>query len=485
MKNAAKSAARILFLLVLAAALLVPVWLVEFPPLVDYPNHLARSFVLTHLHDPTYRFDRWYAADWGPRPYVVADLLLFALVKVFPAELAGRLLLSFALLAVPLAAWFFLRQAAPGQEAGALWPLLLGQHCFFLLGYLSFYIGLAVCFLTLALCLRWRACSGSFGTAWWLACSSATLLYFTHLLSFAIAGLIIASLLLFERRPSREWFRTVLIVFPGALMFALFARDSWTQRGSVVFRDFSDKLDVLPVLVHSYSPLLDYVVLALFAVWFVAAWWRNADFHLQKPWLAVAGVLFVAYWLIPLGYGDGWDFDIRVLPVLFVVLVAVVRVGPRAKILAPLVLLIFFLRTADMTRQFFAAQPELAGMARAMDFTAPHARVLSIVEAEDDDPVWHSFAHFSAYGVIRRAWFSPYLFDLKDLTPMRITQDSYTLDGFWQLSYPDTPDWRAVQKDYDFVWAYNVPRFSAPLARIGTLVYSSGRLELYRLSPSP
>jgi len=31
------------------------------------------------------------------------------------------------------------------------------------------------------------------------------------------------------------------------------------------------------------------------------------------------------------------------------------------------------------------------------------------------------------------------------------------------------------------VWAYDVPRFSAPLAEIGERIYSSGALEVYRI----
>jgi len=35
------------------------------------------------------------------------------------------------------------------------------------------------------------------------------------------------------------------------------------------------------------------------------------------------------------------------------------------------------------------------------------------------------------------------------------------------------------------VWAYDVPRFSAPLAGIGEQIYSSGALEVYRIRKSP
>jgi hypothetical protein len=65
---AAENIPRLVAVLILAAILLVPIWSVAFPPLLDYPNHLARSFVLAHLADPAYTFSRFYRADWGAYP---------------------------------------------------------------------------------------------------------------------------------------------------------------------------------------------------------------------------------------------------------------------------------------------------------------------------------------------------------------------------------------------------------------------------------
>jgi hypothetical protein len=70
-------------------------------------------------------------------------------------------------------------------------------------------------------------------------------------------------------------------------------------------------------------------------------------------------------------------------------------------------------------------------------------------------------------------------------TPMRIIYDSYTPDGFFDLVYAEAPDWQQVRNDYDYVWAYDVPRFSESLGRIGDKIYSSGPLEVYRIRKSP
>ena len=87
--------------------LLAPIWSVAFPPLLDYPNHLARSFVLAHLNDPAFTFSRFYRADWGAYPYLGMDASLAVLGRLFPIETAGRVFLSLCALALPAAGWFF------------------------------------------------------------------------------------------------------------------------------------------------------------------------------------------------------------------------------------------------------------------------------------------------------------------------------------------------------------------------------------------
>jgi hypothetical protein len=237
------------------------------------------------------------------------------------------------------------------------------------------------------------------------------------------------------------------------------------------------------MILHGYSPLLDLISLAALGVWFFAAWWRNPEFRWNYRWLGVAAFLFVLFWAIPWMWGEGSDLDIRVLPILFVVILATARVGMRVKWLAAIPLLLFGARTINVTQHFAAAQPQLAGLARSFELVPRGALVLPIVEG-DQDPIERPFTHFWAYGVIRRGWFSPYLMDAPGETPMRIIYDSYTPDGFWNHVYDEPPDWKQVQSDYEYVWAYDVSRFSAGLSNIGDRIYSSGALEVYKIRKS-
>jgi hypothetical protein len=467
--------------LILAAMLVAPIWSVRFPPLLDYPNHLARSFILTHLTDPAFPFSNYFSADWGAYPYLGMDASLAVLGRLFPIETAGRVFLSLCALALPAAAWFFLRQVNPGDDATGAWALLMAFNVFFLEGFLNFDLSLAVGLFALGLWLKWLAKPGI--ARWVVALVAFTALYFTHLLGFGISGLIVIAYLALSRRAPRDWIRSGAVALPG-LAFYLHSSRVGLGVNKIVFHGLGDKLDSLQMILHGYSPALDWISLAALAAWFLAAWWGNSEFRWNVRWLVIAVILFALFWAIPWMWGEGSDLDIRVLPFLFVAILATARVGRRAKWLVAIPLLLFAARTVSVTAHFAAAQRELAGLAESFNAVPPGALVLPIVEG-DQDPIERPFTHFWAYGVIRRGWFSPYLMDAPGETPMRIVHDSYTPEGFWNLVYDDPPDWEQVQGDYEYVWAYGVAKFSAPLAGIGVKIYSYGPLEVYRLRKSP
>ena len=464
--------------LILAAMLLAPVWIVAFPPLLDYPNHLARAFVLTHLKDSHFTFQQFYRADWGAYPYLGMDASLAVLARLFPIETAGRIFLSLCLLALPAAAWFFIRQAQPESEPAAMWSLLLGYNVFFLEGFLNFDLSVAVGLVALGLWLKWLARPAT--GLWFAALAAFTAAYFAHLLGFALAGLVVVVYLALSRRAIRDWLWSGALALPG-VAFYLHSSRVGLSANKIVFHGWDDKLDSLGMILHGYWPWLDWISLAALAFWFLAAWWRNREFHWDRKWMPIAGFFFVLFWVIPWMWGEeASDLDIRVLPFLFVAILVMASVGRRAKALAAIPLLLFAVRMVSVTRHFMEAQPALAGLARSFDAVPRGALVLPIVEG-DEDPIERPFSHFSAYGVIRRGWFSPYLKDAPGETPMRITHESYTPDGFWNLVYDQPPDWSQVQNDYEYVWAYDVPRFSVPLAKIGERIYSSVPLEVYRI----
>ena len=291
--------------LILAAMLVAPIWMVRFPPLLDYPNHLARSFVLAHLHDPSFTFGNFYRADWGAYPYLGMDAALAVLGRLFPIETAGRVFLSLCVLALPAAAWFFLRQVNLGDGASAAWALPIAFNVFFLEGFLNFDLSIAVGFFALGLWLRWLEKPGI--GRWVIALVAFTALYFTHLIGFALTGLIVIAFLALSRRALRDWIWSGGLAIPG-IAFYLHSSRAGMSANKIIFHGLDDKLDSLQMFLHGYSPALDWISLAALGAWFLAAWWRNPEFRWNGR---VAGDRRVSFCVV---LGDSLDVGGRIGP---------------------------------------------------------------------------------------------------------------------------------------------------------------------------
>jgi hypothetical protein len=462
----------------LAAIVVLPIWIVHYPPLLDFPTHVASTFVLAQLHNPRYDFACYYAADWAPTPYITTDVLMVAFSRVMPPLIAGKLVFSLGMIGLPLAAWFFLRQINPGDNAVALWFLLASHNIFFRYGFIGFYCSLAFMFLALGLWLRFL--KQPLAMRWIAACAALAVTYFTHLLAFIFAGLIVGFYSL-TRPRLKEWLASAGLFVPCLICYFIFSRVVERQSHGAVFRAWDDKLDAFWLIVSGNSVLLNRLAIVSVIALFIFGWLRNSEFQWQWRWIVVSGGLLITFIALPVGYGEGYDIDIRALPILFVTMFAMARFGRRAWKFAPLVLLLFAVRTFDLTKQFRAPQPELEGLAGAFAMTPASALVLPIVAGPDEPPERQFYAHFSDYGTVERGWISPYLLEDPGLLPLRIKMQTYTPDGFWDLNYREPLDWEQVRNDYEYVYAYNVPQFESGLRGIGDVVYTSGKLELFKL----
>jgi hypothetical protein len=464
---------------IIAIILVAPVWTVRYPPLVDFPNHLASAFVLAHLDDPRFRFSQFYAPSWNLGPYLTMDLVLVGLLKALPPMLAGRIFLSLCLLVVPPAVWFFLREANPGQDSMAFWSLLLCSNMFFFLyGLLNLQLSFALCFVVLGMWLRYIRCPSP--SRWWLLCVLVTALYFTHIGGFSVAAIGITSYSVLGRRPLREILRSWLLFLPGVATYSywrIYSAGSWP----IEFGTLDKKLGHLVAIMLGYSVSLDFFTILVILGSILVACIDNQELRWNYHWLGVLVCLLVLYFLVPAGYGPGNMAARRLLPFIFVVALAGAKIGRRARYLAPIALLLFVLRTGNIEMNFRLIQPHLEELAQSFSVIPRDARVFPVIHhtgkaGRPEDYFW-------AYGVIARGWFSPYLFHDKGVQPLRLRLETYTLGprvAF--VSLDPSVKWSRVQADYDYIWAYGAAGYSGQMAKVGSLVFDSNGLEVFKMS---
>jgi hypothetical protein len=149
----------------LAIGLLFPIFAAGIPPLLDYPNHLARMDILAHGADEP-ALARMYRIDWHIVPNIGIDLIMPPLLHVLPLLTAGKIFLALAVL-LPYFGIILLHKSL--FRVPSYWPLcgaLIVYNRLFFLGFLNFEIGVGLALIAAATRFL-RGCfraGGSLGT---------------------------------------------------------------------------------------------------------------------------------------------------------------------------------------------------------------------------------------------------------------------------------------------------------------------------------
>lgn len=173
----------------LCVILLLPLVLVDVPPLLDYPNHLARATVLAFGgSDPI--LSLMYTQHWSIIPNLGTDLVLPSLMQILPVHLAGRVVIGCVIL-LPVIGTIAYSRATFGARSA--WPLasgLVAYNATLLLGFLNFLAAIGIALLLAAAWLAWRDRYPR--RLLTLAAIGTIALFFCHLMGLVFFYLLIA-----------------------------------------------------------------------------------------------------------------------------------------------------------------------------------------------------------------------------------------------------------------------------------------------------
>jgi hypothetical protein len=167
---------------VLLLALLAPLLLTDVPPLLDYPNHLARAHVIANVDsDPA--LARFYRVEWQLIPNLAFDLIVVPLTGVMSLYAAGRFAVALAIL-LPVLGTIALHTTVFRRRSW--WPLataLVGYNGLLLGGFVSFLIGTGLALLAAAV---WIGLEHRHVGRALVSCIFVSVLFASHLLGLAL-----------------------------------------------------------------------------------------------------------------------------------------------------------------------------------------------------------------------------------------------------------------------------------------------------------
>ncbi|WP_022723709.1 hypothetical protein [Rhodopseudomonas sp. B29] len=500
----------------LAVVLLLPFLLVDVPPVLDYPNHLARYFVLAHPDDPI--LSQFYAPHWRILPNLGMDVIGAALLKVSSVHVGGRILLASSLL-MPMIGAVVYHRVAFGRFS--YWPLASGAVAYnavFFLGFMNFLLSLGLALIGAAAWTALRRRDRN-GVAVIAGATFAAAIFFSHIFGAALFALLIGSeelaRILRARRDGAPMIRdlgvsAILLALTLSPVVALYLASPLAEAEAGVgpWRGLAKLWDLLAPVMTTSETVTALSGLALFAALVLVA--RGIRLAPAVPLSLV--VLALVFTAVPAMYKGGSFLDVRIAVMAAMLLFAGLQpqLSPRrAIVVAALMTATIVGRSAFVADGWYAHRRDLAELRAAIATVEPGERVL-MARGRDIDIVAAARAgralagyfpidnHLGALLLIERHAFWPLLFADPSQQPLVVKPAFTPYAG--PLCEPATPSQLSQAADqqpdslprcrrYLADWPHRFdavlmldPPPTAPLPELATAVQGD-YVALYRVVP--
>jgi hypothetical protein len=479
--------------LALSLLVLIPVATVRLPPILDYPNHMARMYILAMLPS-TPDLARFYRAVWTPLPDLAIDAIVPWLAQLMPVEIAMRLFLGFMLLGLA-GGCVALHRAA--FRRWSIWPVfafLLLYNRILLWGFLNYLAGLVVMLWALAAWvalerkpLPWRIGVGAI---------LATAVYLAHLAAFGCYALAVLTLALTPQAGERfsdslkirHVVPALVTLLPSIILFLM----APTSGASTHFGYGNPlrKFDLPVSIFDNYNRVFDGATFGLLLVAIIVGLIRHSiSLHSRLRWSLLA--VLIAYILVPSQLLSASGIDHR-LPVAIAFLFiatsdwGAISVRNRRIVTAALSVLLL-VRMAVIETVWLRADRTYDALQPMFDGIAPGAKIAVASPASTVQAGGVPLYHFPTLAIIRRNAFVDTIFADPLQQPVQLTDAVYSL---WADKL--TGDlWQAAANGalpplagYDDLVIVDPPPDLDTGKFAGTVLFAAPRMIVIRLSHS-
>jgi hypothetical protein len=404
----------------------IPVWVPDFPPMTDLPQHAAQVALLFNLANPEFQFADLFKVNLFT-PYLFGYGLIAVFFPVLGIVAACKLVISLAIAAFPPATRFFLREIGSSPcFAWLVFPTLYGFS--YQWGFLNFLVAAPVGMFFLGLVWR-RNSEPTLGSSLLMA-GALNLLFFCHALIFGFFVIIAVAYWLFRARRSRDFIALawpVLTTIPAVIAWIILNRSHPAATTTTTFWDLSwfNSIDpyyssiaawrnsrepgwgwgritgIIPRLLGARPDLPSLIVgLSLFAIPILA----GGRFARSIPRLIPFAVCLCILLFIPsFVFGTGFVFHRFTLFMLPFFLAALdfstqEEIVAHRKWLWPAIPVIAFSWMALMINRTLLIDKQMEGFATILDRMEPGKRTLSMIFARDDPAsISPTFIHFPTW----------------------------------------------------------------------------------------
>jgi len=473
------------------------IWVWPYPPILDWPNHMARHYLeALALRGTT--LPAGYEISYSLMPNLGSDLIVPLLLQAFPLTVASRLFLSFNVLICWLGYALFVGGQAvkSGNAYGAsvlVLPWLLTGP--FFSGFLNYTSGIGLSFFAFSNYLRLFEKDRALPLQWVLQGMLIALLYVWHLAAFGTYLVLHGSHLLMhsmkhgpsittDRAVRNKTLSGLAVLLPGgALVLTQKLTGTLTALdGGIVWHGAAGKMTTALASVLSYSLATDAVVIALWVAAVIAMLRIEALRRTQVDWLHVATfIFFILYIVLPSALGTTQAVDTRALAPFWICCIALIARLPGRRVIvgAAVTLIATLIRVGAVYFSWASFGTVHAQHLHFIEQLPTGARILAVgfpsVSRFNND------AHVIALAVPERQDMVSSLFAYDGQQPLRVTVNN--LGPFVHFTHEgmEIDAERVRAASFDYLWCFNPGGRNVTVSADWPRVYSASSITVWRI----
>jgi hypothetical protein len=494
--------AKCLFAL-LAAASLCPVLLAPIPAMLDYPNHLARMYLLSRAG--TADANPFYQVVWAAYPNLAMDLIVPLLARIIGVETATRVFYLLSQILVVMGAVAIERVVKRRFHIAGFFALIFLYSLPFSWGFVNFEFGLGIALLGIAayLAAQERVWHWRFG----INLVFVIALFAAHFFALGLYGFTIGL-----HEAWRAWSRKVplatiaarlaILACPPAVLLTLMV---WSG-GAIGGNDTGWFLLFKPVwlfaTLNGYSLMLSAAAtIALLGMIYMTGKRALLRFEPAGAWLA-AGFL-ILYLAMPARLFATSFVDVRVIVAAALILPAFVSLSlPDRRWRLTAVSGAIALTSANLAivaLVWMSYRSDYAAMIQSFGKIEKGSFVLIAHSGDADDPPMKNLTEYPIYNAPTLAVhyadaFVPTFYAAAGKQPV-IPRPAYrhllvpyggiapiaALKAIAENTVPDAPDFvRSWPRDFDYLYVIG-PAIPNPMPNLLEELYAAPRFALYRV----
>jgi hypothetical protein len=419
-----------------------PLALFQYPPLIDYYNHLASYYIQANIENNPY-LQRNYKIEWLLNPYIIIQYLGGYLTNWMDIYIVGRVMIAIGFSTILIGS-LMLRKELYGHIDFwffVVFIFIYNQILFW--GFINYYIASGFVLIAFSLWLKYR---NHTPVSVCLSFSLISLiLYFSHLFAFCVYGLLILGIeLSFIYQKPRNYDKYNLIkfiipfIFPFIFSIIWFLNKGNSQFGleyeyGIIKHKNAALFSPIIFSVSDYQKYFSVLLIPLY--FFLKPHFIAGNIKIIKIMILPLILLLIAAILMPFKLIGMTYLDFRIPYILAIILVVSINFNDKLinkkswLLLSALIFFIFksvwiFHYWNIMNERFKEFKQSLSSLTLGSKVLTVWNTTTPIIEIKTLPT-----HHMVGLAVIERSVFWPDLFTIKDLSPVRASPETEFIDS--------------------------------------------------------